>query len=161
MLSDAFAPPPTPSPESDPAIHVRPAREEDTPALVALWDACGLTRAHNHGPTDIAVARRDPASEVLVGTRDGRIVCSAMTGFDGHRGWVYYVAADPDARGEGLGRRIMEAAEQWLLARGAWKLQLMVRGSNKPVIGFYEALGYAAEDTVVMSKRLRPMPHIE
>lgn len=156
-MTDAATPPSTL--ESEPIL--RPARDSDVTALVALWNACGLTRPHNDAPTDIAFARRGPTSDVLVAERDGRLVAAAMVGHDGHRGWVYYVSADPAHQGEGLGRLIMEAAEQWLLARGIWKLQLMVRKTNTPVIGFYEALGYAVEDTLVMSKRLRPMPHVD
>lgn len=104
--------------ESNPATVIRPAEDGDVAALVRLWDACGLTRSHNDAPTDIAFARRGPNSNVLVAERDGAIVASAMLGHDGHRGWVYYVSADPTHRGEGLGRLIMDAAEAWLVGLG-------------------------------------------
>ena len=142
------------------SVSVRPARDEDRGTLVALWEACGLTRPWNHAPSDIAFARQGPSSEVLVALHGGRIVAAAMAGHDGHRGAVYYVAADPALRGHGLGRLIMQAAEDWLVERGVWKLNLMVRRGNEAVTGFYEALGYAQDDVVVMSKRLRPMPHV-
>ncbi|MEQ8266683.1 MAG: GNAT family acetyltransferase [Parvibaculum sp.] len=140
------------------SARVRPARDGDEAALAALWDACGLTRPWNDAAEDIAFARGGPASDVLVAERDGRIVASVMVGHDGHRGAVYYVAADPAMRGQGLGRLIMEAAEAWLRARGVWKLNLMVRRGNEATTGFYAALGYGEDEVVVLSKRLRETP---
>lgn len=140
------------------SIEVRSATDADLAALVALWEASGLTRPWNDPAEDIAFARRGPASDVLVGTIEGRIVASAMVGHDGHRGAVYYVAADPALRAQGLGRRIMAAAEDWLWARGVWKLNLMVRKGNETATGFYAALGYREDEVVVLSKRLRETP---
>jgi len=137
------------------STEVRPARDGDTEALVALWEACGLTRPWNDAREDIAFARGGPASDVLVAVREGRIVASAMVGHDGHRGAVYYVTADPARRGQGLGRLIMDAAEAWLRARGVWKLNLMVRRGNEGAMGFYAGLGYGQDEVVAMSKRLR------
>ena len=67
---------------------------------------------------------------MLIGRDDGAIVATVMVGHDGHRGWVYYVATDPDRRAKGYGRAIMNAAEDWLRAAGIAKLQLMVRREN-------------------------------
>ena len=132
----------------------RAARDGDGPALAALWADCGLTRPWNDPALDFAFALAGPASTVLAIEREGRIVASAMVGHDGHRGAVYYVAADPAMRGQGLGRAIMAAAEDWLKARGVWKLNLMVRRGNEAATGFYAGLGYGEEAVVVMSKRL-------
>ncbi|MGB3811325.1 MAG: GNAT family acetyltransferase [Parvibaculum sp.] len=152
-MSDA--PAPSANPELNPAITLRSAEDADFEALVRLWDACGLTRPWNDARKDIAFARRGPNSDVLVAERHGHIIASAMVGHDGHRGAVYYVSADPAHRGEGLGRLIMKAAEDWLIARGVWKLNLLVRKSNSGVIGFYEEMGYTEEDVVEMGKRLK------
>lgn len=132
----------------------RAARDGDGPALVALWEACGLTRPWNDAAADIAFARGGPASDVLVIEREGRIAASVMVGHDGHRGAVYCVAVDPALRGTGLGRAIMAAAEGWLRERGVWKLNLMVRTGNEGATGFYAALGYGTDAVSVMSKRL-------
>lgn len=140
--------------ESGSAIKVRAAEDGDVEALVALWEACELTRPWNDPHQDIAFARSGPASDILVAVREGRVVASAMVGHDGHRGAVYYVSADPTMRGQGLGRLIMAAAEAWLIERGVWKLNLLVRKSNAGVIGFYEGMGYTEEDVVEMGKRL-------
>jgi len=75
-----------------------------------------------------------------------------MTGYDGHRGWVYYLAVAPDRRRGGLGRALMAAAEAWLRARGAPKIQLMVRGDNAAALGFYEALGLERQAVVTLGR---------
>ena len=82
-----------------------------------------------------------------------------MAGDDGHRGWLYYLAVAPDLQRMGLGRRMVAAAEDWLKARGIPKIMLMIRTRNTKVRGFYEALGYAEQDRVLMVRWLdgRPM----
>jgi ribosomal protein S18 acetylase RimI-like enzyme len=126
--------------------------DADVAAAIALWQRCGLTRPWNDPAADIALARRSANSTVLVGRADGAVVATAMVGHDGHRGWVYYVAVDPDCQKQGLGRAIMTAAEQWLAAAGLPKLQLMVRRQNLAAGAFYRSIGYAESDTVVFAK---------
>ncbi|WP_395942385.1 GNAT family N-acetyltransferase, partial [Brevundimonas aurantiaca] len=77
-----------------------------------------------------------------------------MVGFDGHRGWVYYLAVDPGRRRRGLGRSLMAAAEDWLMVRGAPKLQLMVRSDNEAAMGFYQRLGLERQEVIVLGRRL-------
>ncbi len=88
----------------------------------------------------------------------GRIVASAMVGEDGHRGWVYYVAALPEYQGIGLGKTIMAAAESWLRQRGVWKVQLLVRKGNERARQFYEHLGYRDTGSVCFQKVIKPGP---
>lgn len=133
---------------------IEPATAADAAAVIALWHACGLTRPWNDPATDFALALREAQSSVLVVRGEGGITGSVMVGFDGHRGWVYYLAVAPAARRSGLGRALMTAAEAWLHARGAPKLQLMVRGDNTAALGFYEALGLARQDVVVLGRFL-------
>jgi ribosomal protein S18 acetylase RimI-like enzyme len=128
--------------------------EAEIEAAVALWERCGLTRPWNDPRADIALAMRSTDAEVLVGHADGALAATVMVGFDGHRGWVYYLAVAPDARRGGLGRRLMAAAEDWLSARGAPKIQLMVREENAAVAAFYEGLGYELQATKVFGKWL-------
>jgi ribosomal protein S18 acetylase RimI-like enzyme len=131
-----------------------PIEDADVAAVIALWQRCGLTRPWNDPAADIALARQGANAAVLVG-RDGRgIVASVLAGHDGHRGWVYYVAVDPDCRQKGYGRIIMAAAEDWLRARGIEKLQLMVRPDNTQVMAFYESLGYGEQQRVIFAKWL-------
>lgn len=133
---------------------VHPMSDADKEAVIALWQEAGLTRPFNNPGQDIAFARSGSASDVLVGKHGGVIVASVMVGHDGHRGVVYYVSVSPDYTGHGYGRQIMQAAEDWLKARGVWKLNLMIRAENESVRNFYEALGFEVEDRIVMSRRL-------
>ena len=115
--------------------------DADVEPVVALWQRCGLTRPWNDPHADIALARRRDNSTVLIGRESGAIVATVMVGHDGHRGWVYYVATDPERRAKGYGRAIMNAAEDWLRGAGIAKLQLMVRRDNAKAGAFYESSG--------------------
>ena len=121
-----------------PTLAIADIADADVAAVIALWQACGLTRPWNDPAADIALARRGPHSTVLIGRDRDAIVATAMVGHDGHRGWVYYVATDPDRRAKGYGRAIMNAAEDWLRATGIAKLQLMVRRDNAKAGAFYQ-----------------------
>ncbi|MGQ0681152.1 GNAT family acetyltransferase [Bradyrhizobium sp.] len=134
------------------ALAVAEIADADVEAVVALWQACGLTRPWNDPAADIALARRSANSTVLVGRANSAIVATAMVGHDGHRGWVYYVAVDPVRQKKGFGRVIMIAAEQWLRAASVPKLQLLVRRENAQAGAFYQSLGYEEADTVVFAK---------
>jgi ribosomal protein S18 acetylase RimI-like enzyme len=131
-----------------------PIEDADVAAVIDLWQRCGLTRPWNDPAADIALARRGPNSTVLIGRDGGAIVATAMVGHEGHRGWVYYVAVDPDCRAKGHGRAIMNAAEDWLRQAGIAKLQLMVRPDNAKVQAFYESLGYDEQERVIYAKWL-------
>lgn len=135
-------------------LDIAEIRDADVDAAVALWERCGLTRPWNDPQADIALARRSASTTVLVGRCDGEVAATAMIGHDGHRGWVYYVAVDPNRRGHGFGRAIMMAAEDWLRQRGIAKLMLMVRPGNTRVQAFYETLGYDEQERVVYAKWL-------
>jgi ribosomal protein S18 acetylase RimI-like enzyme len=137
-----------------PALAVAPITDADVPDVIALWQACGLTRPWNDPASDIALARRGPHSTILIGRDTGAIVATAMVGHDGHRGWVYYVATDPDRRGKGYGRAIMNAAEDWLRAAGIAKLQLLVRRENEKAGAFYQSIGYEEAQTIVFARWL-------
>ena len=146
--------PTPPVPPTRESIRFRSAEDADTELLVSLWEACGLTRPWNDPRKDIAFARGEATSDVLVGELGPNVVASVMVGHDGHRGAVYYVSVSPALRGQGHGREVMAAAHDWLTARGVWKLNLLVRKTNASVIGFYEALGYKDSDTVSLQKVL-------
>ena len=128
-----------------------PTQRED---VIAAWMAAGLTRPWNDPVADFDRACAGETSAVLVGIEDGTVIATAMVGDDGHRGWVYYLAVREDARGRGLGRELMTAAEGWLAARGVAKVQLMVRDTNEGAVGFYEALGYEATPVRVLGRWL-------
>ena len=142
------------APETVPALAISDIGDADVATVIALWQACGLTRPWNDPTADIALARGRPNSTILIGRADDAIVATVMVGYDGHRGWVYYVATDPDRRAKGYGRAIMNAAEDWLRAAGIAKLQLMVRRENARAGAFYQSIGYAEAQTIVFAKWL-------
>jgi len=126
----------------------------DREGLVRLWSVCGLVRPWNDPDRDIdRKLARDPEN-LLVVEHDGEVVGSVMVGYEGHRGWVNYLAVDPDHQGRGLGRRLMERAEEILGQLGCAKVNLQVRSSNEAAIGFYRRIGYSVDDSVSMGRRL-------
>ena len=138
------------------SLHIRPIEDGDRDAVVSLWSACNLVVPWNDPESDIALCRSKPANAVLlVGVLGGRIVASVMVGHDGHRGWLYYLACDPQHRGRGFGGAMVAAAEDWLAAQGMPKVHLLVRETNTAVQGFYERLGYARSPVTMMQKWLK------
>jgi ribosomal protein S18 acetylase RimI-like enzyme len=135
-------------------LTISPIADADVETVIALWQRCGLTRPWNDPASDIAFARRGENATILIGRAAGKIVATAMVGHDGHRGWVYYVAVDPDLQGKDLGRAIMAAAEDWLRSQGVGKVMLMVRPDNTGVQAFYDRLGYDVQERVVYAKWL-------
>lgn len=134
-------------------ITISEIQDADVDLVVALWRACDLTRPWNDPYLDIADARTNPISTVLVARDEtGSVVGSALAAYDGHRGWLYYVAVAPDLHGNGIGRDLVETAEQWLRTIGARKVQLMVRTTNLHIVGFYEHLGYTDQSTTVLGR---------
>nr|WP_240953830.1 GNAT family acetyltransferase [Sphingomonas sp. G-3-2-10] len=130
------------------------ASVDDADAVIALWRACGLTRPWNDPASDYALAMATATSTVLVARDGNAIAASVMVGFDGHRGWVYYLAVAPERQREGLGRTMMTAAEGWLRERGVPKIQLMVREDNDAALGFYAALGLERQKVVTLGRFL-------
>lgn len=137
-------------------INIRAFQEKDTEAIIALWRACDLVRPWNDPHKDIQRKLAVGRELFLVGEVEGRVVASAMGGYEGHRGWVNYLAVHPDQRRQGYGRLLMAALEEKLLAAGCPKINLQVRESNLDVIRFYEAIGYNQDKVVSFGKRLIP-----
>ena len=122
-------------------------------AVVALWEACGLTREWNPPERDLSDALAGATSTVLVAVADGAVVGTVLAGFDGHRAWLYYLAVAPEHRGTGLARELVTTAEGWLRRQGARKVQLMVRAGSEAQ-GLYPHLGYERQDVAVYGRWL-------
>jgi ribosomal protein S18 acetylase RimI-like enzyme len=135
-------------------MEIRPFREADTDAVVALWDRCGLLRPWNDPRKDIARKLEVQRELFLVGEIKQRLVAVVMAGYEGHRGWVNYLAVEPERQGQGLGRQMMAAVERGLAERGCPKVQLQIRRGNLDVVRFYGELGYAEDEVISMGKRL-------
>lgn len=135
-------------------LAIRPFETRDRAALVELWTRCELIRPWNDPERDIERKRTVDPAGLLVGESEGGVVASVMAGYDGHRGWINYLAVDPDHRGRGHAAAMMGAAEELLRDLGCPKINLQVRTANASAIGFYEAIGYVTDEVVSMSRRL-------
>ena len=137
-----------------PELRIRPFDRADTEPVVALWRAAGLVVPWNDPYRDIERKLSVQPELFLVGESGGTVIATAMVGYDGHRGWVNYLAVDGSRRGERLGARLMAEAERLLAERGCPKLNLQVRASNAGVIEFYRRLGYQVDEVASLGKRL-------
>lgn len=137
-------------------VVLRPLRDADVEQVVSLWHATGLTRPWNDPQRDIARARAVWPDLLVVAVDGDDVVGTVMAGYDGHRGWLYYLATASERRGEGIGRMLVADAERRLEGLGCPKVMLMVREGNDAVADFYDALGYARDATSVLGKRLIP-----
>jgi ribosomal protein S18 acetylase RimI-like enzyme len=143
------------------ALTIAPIGDADITGVIALWQACHLTRPWNDPAADIALARKGSNATVLIGRDSASIIATVLVGHDGHRGWVYYLAVDPEHRHKGYGRVMMDAAEGWLRGHGIEKLQLLVRPDNSQVKEFYQSLGYSEQERIIYAKWLdgrKPTP---
>lgn len=132
---------------------IAPLTPDETEHAIDLWDEANLLQPWNDPRADVAAALACATSTILAARDAGRIVATVMIGYDGHRGWFYYLAVARSHRGTGLGRAIVAAAEHWLVAQGASTIRLMIRTENAAVAGFYRALGYEQSNLIVMGKR--------
>jgi ribosomal protein S18 acetylase RimI-like enzyme len=135
-------------------MRIEEAAATDAEAVVGLWRSAGLTRPWNDPVADCRRALDWPGSTLLVAREGGATVGTIMVGYDGHRGWIYYLAVVPARRRTGIGRALVEAAQAWLAERGCPKIQLMVRDDNAAAIAFYRALGLDVQGVVTLGRFL-------
>jgi len=135
-------------------MYIRPFSTTDENSVIALWQRCDLISGWNDPRKDIARKLKVDPELFLVGVIDEQILATIMGGYDGHRGWVNYLAVDPSCQRRGFGAALMMEMEKLLLARGCAKLNLQIRNSNQSVIDFYHTLGYSIDEVVSMGKRL-------
>ncbi len=133
---------------------IRTFQPADSEPVIRLWQRCNLTVPWNDPMLDIRRKLAVQPELFLVGEQDRHLVASAMGGYDGHRGWIYYLAVDPDFRQRGYGRLITGTLERLLSAAGCPKINLMVRATNRAVVDFYGGLGYTVDEVVSLGKRL-------
>jgi ribosomal protein S18 acetylase RimI-like enzyme len=136
-------------------MRIRPYSPTDEPDVVKLWQTVfPEAPAWNDPATDIHIKLKQQPELFFVAEIDGKLVGTAMSGFDGHRGWAYYVAVNPEYRRRGFGSALMRQVESGLAEAGCPKLNLQIRSTNADVRSFYESLGYTIEDRISMAKRL-------
>ena len=135
-------------------MNVRPFQPPDEPDVISVWRECGLLRPWNDPHKDIARKLKVRPDLFLVGELDGRIIATVMAGYDGHRGWLSYLAVLPQHRRGGHGRAIVAEAERLLRIEGCPKINLQIRTSNTQVIEFYKRIGFSPDEVLSMGKRL-------
>lgn len=140
-------------------MQIRPFQIADESALVDLWSKCELIRPVNDPVKDIRRKLAVNPEWFLVGVLNNEIIASVMVGYEGHRGWINYLAVHPEHRLRGYGRKIMAEAERLLRAAGCPKINLQVRTNNRAVLEFYERIGYRMDDVVSLGKRLEHDEH--
>jgi ribosomal protein S18 acetylase RimI-like enzyme len=135
-------------------LTIRPFEAADRARVIALWRACDLVVPWNNPGRDIERKLRVSPELFLVGELNGKLVATCMAGYEGHRGWINYLAVSPELHRQGIAARMMQASEARLHQMGCPKINLQVRASNEGVIAFYRSIGYEIEDVVSMGKRL-------
>ncbi len=141
-------------------LNIRTYLPEDQLDVITLWQECGLIVPWNNPETDIAAKHLDSPELFFVGELQDALIASCMAGYDGHRGWIYFLAVKPDCRHRAIASKILAHAESTLAALGCRKVELMIRNANKGIITFYEKNDYKPEPVMVLSKRLfEDVPH--
>jgi ribosomal protein S18 acetylase RimI-like enzyme len=140
----------------EPDMKIRSFQLSDQKRVVELWIKCGLVVSHNNPIRDVERKLIVNPEWFLVGEINGEVIATCMAGYEGHRGWINYLAVRPDLQGHGFGKMIVEYAEAMLKAAGCPKINLQVRSTNQNVISFYERIGYRQDAVVSMGKRLIP-----
>ncbi len=134
-------------------VKIRVFREKDRAEVIALWRASGLAVAQNDPSEDIDRKLKVNPELFLVYDLSGQIIGTVMGGYEGHRGWVNYLAVHESHQGNGYGKQLMIAVEQLLKEKGCPKVNLQVRESNRQAIAFYNALGYGDDRVIGLGKR--------
>ena len=130
-------------------------READADSVIDLWLKCDLVVPWNNPQKDIERKLGVDRDLFLVGILQGKLIATVMGGYEGHRGWINYLAVDPEHRNNGYGRFIMQEVEKRIQAKGCPKINLQVRTNNEAVIKFYKSLGYADDNVIGLGKRLK------
>jgi len=133
---------------------IRSFHTDDTEDVVELWRKCELVAPQNNPELDIERKLKVNPAWFLVGELEGEVIATCMAGYEGHRGWINYLAVSPKYRRQGFATQMMREAEKILKNAGCPKINLQIRSSNKDVIAFYEAIGFRKDDVVNMGKRL-------
>ena len=136
-------------------IEIRQFVIEDTDAVLEVWSLAGMTTPERNPRADIQKKLRHSPESFFVGVLEGKVVATVMVGYDGHRGWIYSLAVRPDLQRKGIGRQMMEEAENWLRQHGCPRVKLQVDEARGDVAGVCRKLGYEVQPLVSMAKWFR------
>lgn len=133
-------------------ITFRIATKADQQNAIQVWHDAGLTRPHNDPDLDFSFALSGKESDIILAESDQKIIATCMVGHDGHRGSIYYLAVCPEFQAKGLGKQLMQQAEDYLISKGVWKINLFVRHGNEKVLKFYDDIGYEPIEAASLAK---------
>ncbi len=136
------------------SLLIRPFKMNDKFEVVNLWEKCKLCVPWNDPYKDIARKMKVSPELFLVGIVDESIVASVMGGYDGHRGWINYLAVHPKYQKNGFGIIILESLENKLKLIGCPKINLQIRCGNNKLVSFYKKFGFIDDKVISMGKRL-------
>lgn len=116
---------------------IRPAVASDMEAVRAVVTSAGLSSGQ---PAALAYCRTSPGGHLVVACQHDRVIGVSYAVSFGPTGWIGNVAVHPDARGQGLGTAVSEAALVRLRRAGATTMLLTATEMGRPI---YERLGFA------------------
>lgn len=133
---------------------IRPYQPEDRNAVLDLWERCGLIDQQSRPVAEADIGRKLQVQPemFLVSVLSDEVIATAMAGYDGHRGHLYYLAVCPQHQRQGHGRQIVSQVDKLLHERGCHRLTLFVSRDNLVVTGFYERLGFEHNDVISMGR---------
>ena len=123
-------------------------------AVIDLWKKCNLVVSQNDPVVDVQ-KKLDVQSELfLIALLKNEVIGSVMAGYDGHRGWLYYLAVLPEYQKKGYGGKLVKRAINELRKLGCLKVNLQVRSDNASLVNFYKHLGFKEEKRISLGMRL-------
>lgn len=135
-------------------INIRPFQAGDREPLIALWQELGIATMQNDSNKDIDRKLKVDPELLLVAVQGSKIIGSVMGGYEGHRGWINYLAVSRKYQRQGIATKLMQRVEVDLMRKGCPKINLQVRNTNDSVLAFYTALGYLDDHVTSLGKRL-------
>lgn len=135
-------------------MNIRPYQTSDQTAVLGLWQRSGIIMQEERifAEADLARKLQVQPELFLIGVLGDELIATAMAGYDGHRGYLYYLAVCPQHQRQGYGRQMVTQVDRLLRERGCHRLTLYVSCDNLVVTGFYERLGFEHNDVVSMGR---------
>ena len=137
-------------------MKIRSYSSEDRDQIITFWQNVFSDDSPHNDPNKVIDAKLAIDKLLFVAEDNDLIIGTAMAGYDGHRGWLYLVAVDPQQRRKGIGQQLIKHAMQALKTVGYVKVNLQVRSTNNQVVSFYESIGFVSEDRISMGKLIDP-----
>jgi ribosomal protein S18 acetylase RimI-like enzyme len=133
-------------------MNLRKFRKSDNSSLIELWHKVFIDDPPHNEPSQVIGAKLRVDDLIFVAEGNGGIIGACMAGYDGHRGWLYAVAVDPDHRRKGIGAQLVNYSLQALRQLGCIKVNLQIRSTNTEIADFYHSLGFSVEDRISMGR---------